>query len=75
MTDLQDQTEDLSPRRSGELGLRELLRFAWRQITSMRTALILLLLLALAAVPGSVIPQERVDALKATQWQDDHPRR
>jgi cytochrome c biogenesis protein len=28
----------------------------------MRTALILLLLLALAAIPGSVIPQERVDA-------------
>ena len=31
----------------------------------MRTALILLLLLALAAVPGSLIPQEGVDALKA----------
>ena len=72
MTDLQDQTEDLSPRRSGELGLRELLRFAWRQITSMRTALVLLLLLALASVPGSVIPQERTDALKASQWQEKH---
>ena len=46
-------------RRSGELTLRELLRWAWRQLTSMRIALILLLLLALAAVPGSVIPQER----------------
>ena len=38
-------------------------RWAWRQLTSMRTALILLLLLALAAIPGSVIPQEDVDAL------------
>ena len=59
-------------RRSGELNLRELLRWTWRQLTSMRIALILLLLLALAAVPGSLIPQERVDALKASQWQDAH---
>ncbi|MFI5099488.1 MAG: cytochrome c biogenesis protein ResB [Actinomycetes bacterium] len=33
------------------------LRWAWRQLTSMRTALVLLFLLALAAVPGSVFPQ------------------
>jgi cytochrome c-type biogenesis protein CcsB len=39
----------------------------------MRTALILLLLLALAAIPGSVIPQSGVDSLKASQWQDAHP--
>ena len=38
----------------------------------MRTALVLLLMLALASVPGSVIPQEGVDALKASQWQDRH---
>jgi len=61
-----------SGRRSGELTSRELLRWTWRQLTSMRTALVLLLLLALAAVPGSVIPQEGVDALKTSQWQDDH---
>jgi cytochrome c biogenesis protein len=59
-------------RRSGELNLRELTRWAWRQLTSMRIALILLLLLALAAVPGSLVPQERVDALKAGQWKDQH---
>ena len=59
-------------RRSGELTPRELLRWAWRQLTSMRTALILLLLLALAAVPGSVVPQERVDSLGASQWRDSH---
>ena len=35
----------------------ELSRWAWRQLTSMRTALVLLFLLALAAVPGSVVPQ------------------
>jgi cytochrome c biogenesis protein len=38
----------------------------------MRTALILLLLLALAAVPGSLIPQSGVDSLKASRWQDEH---
>lgn len=57
-----------------ELNLRELLRWTWRQLTSMRTALMLLLLLALAAVPGSVVPQADVDALKASQWQDAHPK-
>jgi cytochrome c biogenesis protein len=59
-------------RRSGELNLRELLRWTWRQLTSMRIALILLLLLALAAVPGSLVPQERVDSLKSSQWKDAH---
>jgi cytochrome c biogenesis protein len=38
----------------------------------MRTALVLLLLLALAAVPGSVIPQQDVDALDATRWKEQH---
>ncbi|GAA1797702.1 cytochrome c biogenesis protein ResB [Nocardioides hankookensis] len=61
-------------RRPGELTFRELLRWVWRQVTSMRTALILLLLLALAAIPGSVIPQTGVDALKTSNWQSDHPK-
>jgi cytochrome c biogenesis protein len=66
---------DAPPERNpGELNLRELLRWMWRQLTSMRTALILLLLLALAAIPGSVIPQEGVDSLKTSRWQDAHPK-
>ncbi|MEJ7796347.1 MAG: cytochrome c biogenesis protein ResB, partial [Nocardioides sp.] len=69
-----DRLADPDPgRRSGELTVRELLRWSWRQLTSMRTALVLLLLLALVAIPGSVIPQQDVDALKTSQWQDDHP--
>ena len=36
-------------------------RWVWRQLTSMRTALFLLLFLALAAVPGSVYPQRSAD--------------
>ena len=54
------------------LAPREFGRWAWRQLTSMRTALILLFLLALAAVPGSVVPQEGVDSVKAAQWRESH---
>ncbi|MGI8523722.1 MAG: cytochrome c biogenesis protein ResB [Nocardioides sp.] len=60
-------------RRPGELTPVELARWTWRQLTSMRTALVLLLLLALGAVPGSVIPQKGVDALKTSRWQEQHP--
>ena len=51
----------------------ELGRWAWRQLTSMRTALVLLFLLALAAVPGSVVPQRNIDAVAVRTWFDDHP--
>ena len=57
-----------------DLNARELARWTWRQLTSMRTALVLLLLLALAAIPGSVFPQEDIDALAVSQWRDNHPR-
>jgi len=57
-----------------DLNARELARWSWRQLTSMRTALVLLLLLALASIPGSVIPQEDVDSLAVSTWRDDHPR-
>ncbi|SDS63110.1 cytochrome c biogenesis protein [Nocardioides scoriae] len=50
----------------------ELARWGWRQLTSMRTALILLFLLALGAVPGSVIPQTDVDSVRASRWQEEH---
>src|SRR4051794_31659603 len=52
---------------------KEFARWSWRQLTSMRTALILLFLLALASIPGSVVPQEAVDSLRASQWRDQHP--
>jgi cytochrome c biogenesis protein len=73
MTATETRPAPAPERRSGELNLRELLRWTWRQLTSMRIALILLLLLALAAVPGSLVPQERVDSLKASQWKEAHP--
>ena len=51
---------------------REFARWSWRQLTSMRTALILLFLLALASIPGSVVPQEAVDSVSASQWREKH---
>src|SRR5665213_2421364 len=44
-----------------QLGVVGYLRFFWRQLTSMRTALFLLLLVAFAAVPGSLVPQQTSD--------------
>jgi cytochrome c biogenesis protein len=54
-----DQNADLL--RAPQLGPVGWARWAWRQLTSMRTALLLLLLLALAAVPGSLFPQRSAD--------------
>ena len=55
------------------LGARGWLRFLWRQLTSLRTALFLLLLLAVAAVPGSVFPQRGIDATRTADWIADRP--
>jgi cytochrome c biogenesis protein len=49
------------------------LRWAWRQLTTMRTALVLLLLLAIAAVPGSIFPQRSADPNGVTQYYADNP--
>ena len=45
----------------------------WRRLTSMRTALVLLFLLALAAVPGSLLPQRPLNQNKVDQYFADHP--
>lgn len=50
-----------------------LLRNSWRQLTSMRTALILLFLLAVAAIPGSVLPQRSVNAEQVSGYFTAHP--
>ena len=59
--------------RGARLGVTGWLRWSWRQLTSMRTALILLFLLALASVPGSVLPQEGIDPAAVTQYYTSHP--
>lgn len=55
------------------LGVKGMLRWAWTQLTSMRTALFLLLLLAVAAVPGSLFPQRPANPSIVTQYIKDHP--
>jgi cytochrome c biogenesis protein len=49
------------------------LRWGWRQLTSMRTALILLFLLALGAIPGSILPQDGTDPTSVQQYFTSHP--
>jgi cytochrome c biogenesis protein len=56
-----------------ELSFAGWARWIWRQLTSMRTALFLLLLLAIAAVPGSVFPQRSADPNGVTQYFDNYP--
>jgi cytochrome c biogenesis protein len=57
----------------GGFGLAGWLKWAWRQLTSMRIALILLFLLALASVPGSVLPQQGADPAGVQQYFTAHP--
>ncbi|MFG3226409.1 cytochrome c biogenesis protein ResB [Kitasatospora sp. NPDC048194] len=47
-------------------------RWMWRQLTSMRVALILLFLLSLAAIPGSLIPQNGQNQFKVQTWKAQH---
>ena len=56
-----------------KLGVVGYLRFFWRQLTSMRTALFLLLLLAFAAIPGSLVAQRSSDPNGVIQYKVDHP--
>src|SRR4051812_11476702 len=56
-----------------QLGWRGGFRFVWTQLTSMRTALVLLFALALAAVPGSLIPQRSISPVRVSDFLRDHP--
>jgi cytochrome c biogenesis protein len=47
-------------------------RKIWRRLTSMRTALVLLFLLALAAVPGSLLPQRPLNPAKVQTYLQTH---
>src|ERR1700722_18373716 len=57
----------------GAYGLAGWLKWAWRQLTSMRIALVLLFLLALGSVPGSILPQEGNNAAGVQQYFTSHP--
>ncbi|MEJ5997662.1 cytochrome c biogenesis protein ResB [Corynebacterium sp. H130] len=45
-----------------------MLKLAWRWLTSMRTALMLLFLLALGAIPGALLPQRSLNESKVDEY-------
>ncbi|MDO5736003.1 MAG: cytochrome c biogenesis protein ResB [Propionibacteriaceae bacterium] len=51
----------------------EFVRWCWTQLTSMRTALVMLFMLALAAVPGSMIPQESISPIEVSDFKNANP--
>lgn len=78
MTMAQTQEREESARKTTArsappIGPWELARWTWRQLTSMRTALILLFLLALGAIPGSIIPQRRVNPVQVADFVQNNP--
>jgi cytochrome c biogenesis protein len=70
----QDRTPETAP--PGGAGVKSAISFvrrSWRGLTSMRTALMLLFLLAIAAIPGSLLPQEKLNSDKVTAYLAAHP--
>ena len=58
---------------ASRLSTAPLARSGWRQLTSMRTALLLLALLALAAIPGTLLPQRGLNPVKVDTFIANHP--
>ena len=65
--------EDTGGGRPKGLGPLGWLRWAWRILTSMRTALILLFLLAVGAIPGSILPQNVVSVDEVNTYFRENP--
>ncbi|WP_460867817.1 cytochrome c biogenesis protein ResB [Rhodococcus aerolatus] len=62
-----------TPRRPSPLRrVLALVRNAWRGLVSMRTALVLLFLLALASIPGALLPQRSLNAQKVDDYVSRH---
>jgi len=53
--------------------MRGTARFLWAQLISMRTALVLLFAIAVAAVPGSLIPQRPISPIRVDDFIAAHP--
>ena len=69
--ELSTQPEPVRPGPAGSMLATT--RNGWRRLTSMRTALVLLFLLALASVPGSLLPQRPLNPIKVDSYIADHP--
>ena len=65
--------DEVVVRRPAGRGFGGVLRKGWRQLTTMRTALLLLFLLALAAIPGSLFPQRGINTPRVEVYYRDHP--
>ncbi len=79
-TDTRTDTERAAPRpapgpdsAAPALGPLGAVRFVWTQLTSMRTALILLFALAVAAIPGSLVPQRPISPIAVRDFIAEHP--
>lgn len=61
------------PARQGPVGrVLAVIRNTWRSLTSMRTALVLLFLLALAAIPGALLPQRSLNRTRVEEYFAQH---
>lgn len=65
-------SSDRGPKRSSSR-LLALIRNTWRTLTSMGTALVLLFLLALGAIPGALLPQRSLNETKVAEYLAEHP--
>ena len=65
-------TQPADPDTGSSRRVRHGVRYWWRKLTSMRTALLLLSLLALAAVPGSLLPQRGVNPARVAMFLSRH---
>ncbi|MEE6163895.1 MULTISPECIES: cytochrome c biogenesis protein ResB [unclassified Mycolicibacterium] len=75
MTDLDSRADTESPKSSGPSAIQRLLalmRNTWRTLTSMGTALVLLFLLALGAIPGALLPQRSLNSSKVDEYLTKH---
>lgn len=72
-----DQSTDARPqpgqRRRNRLQAPAFVRYLWSQLTSMRTALVLLFALALAAIPGSLLPQRPTSPARVREFIEENP--
>ncbi|AYJ51027.1 cytochrome c biogenesis protein ResB [Rhodococcus sp. P1Y] len=68
MSDLDTRPSSVPPRQSRAGRAVALVRNTWRSLTSMRTALVLLFLLAFAAIPGALVPQRSLNAGKVDEY-------
>ncbi len=75
MTDTATPTSSADSPRRGPSRWRRALAFVrntWRGLRSMRTALVLLFLLALAALPGALLPQRELNEVATAEYIAEH---